>query len=150
MKTSPDKWDLRFMRLALEARSWVKGPDLGVGACVVSPDRRGLSLGFSGLPRGILDDEARMTQPEFKDYHMVHAELNAVLNASRSVVGWTMYTTTCPCAHCCAAMIQAGVVRVVSPSPVRSSRWHRHQLEGREALREAGVEVVTLELEDVS
>ncbi|KFH18456.1 hypothetical protein ELZ19_06965 [Brucella abortus] len=143
-------WDQRFMRLAIEARAWVKGPDLGVGACVVSPDRRGFSLGYSGLPRGMEDTEFRMTQPEFKDYHMVHAELNAILNASRSVVGWTLYATTCPCAHCSAAAIQAGIVRVVSPGPVRDSRWHRHQLEGREALREAGVEVVTMELEGLT
>lgn len=142
-------WDTRFMRLALEARSWVKGPDLGVGACLVSPDRRGFSLGYSGLPRGMSDTDLRMTEPEFKDYHMVHAELNAILNAPGPVVGWSIYATTCPCAHCAAAIIQAGIVRVVSPAPQRGGRWHRHQLEGREALREVGVEVVTLELPDV-
>lgn len=143
-------WDKRFMRLALEARTWVKGPDVGVGACVVSPDRRGLSLGFSGLPRGLADDETRITLPEFKDYHMVHAELNAILNASRSLVGWTIYSTTCPCAHCSAAIIQAGIVRVVSPGPLRGNRWHRHHLEGREALREAGLTVTTIDMEDLA
>lgn len=139
-----NKWDIRFMRLAVEARSWVKGPDLGVGACVVSPDRRGFSLGFSGLPRGMEDTDERITQLEFKDYHLVHAELNAILNAGRSVVGWTMYATTCPCAHCSAAMIQAGIVRVVSPPPF-DGRWKRHHLEGRDALRECSVEVVNWE-----
>ena len=137
-------WDERFMRLAIEARSWVKGPDLGVGACVVSPDRRGFSLGYSGLPRGMTDTDERIGEADFKDYHLVHAELNAILNASQSVVGWTMYATTCPCAHCSIAIIQAGIVRVVSPGPI-DGRWKRHHLEGREALRECGVEVVTLE-----
>lgn len=134
-----DQWDYRFMRLALEARDWVKGPDVGVGACVVSPDRRGFSLGYSGLPRGMEDTEFRITDTWYKDHHMVHAELNAILNASRSVVGWTLYSTTCPCARCAAAAIQAGIVRVVSPAPDRESRWYESQLEGSRALRECGV-----------
>lgn len=147
--TSTD-WDSRFMRLALEARSWVKGPDLGVGACVVSPDRRGFSLGYSGLPRGLKDTKDRMTLPDYKDYALVHAELNAILNASRALVGWTIYSTTCPCAHCSSAIIQAGIVRVVSPGPARGSRWHRHHLEGRAVLREAGLTISTIETENLT
>lgn len=142
-----DVWDHRFMGLARDARSWVKGPDLGVGACLVSPDRRGFSLGYSGLPRGMRDTETRITMPDFKDHHMVHAELNAILNAPGQVRGWTMYSTTCPCAHCAGAMIQAGVSRLVSPRPDRNSRWTRSQLEGAEALRECGVSVDRTELE---
>lgn len=141
-----DKWDQRFMRLALEARSWVKGPDLGVGACVVSPDRRLVSLGYSGLPRGMDDDEGRITAQGFKDFHMVHAEVNAILNAGRSVAGWTLYSTTHPCAHCAAATIQAGIVRVVCPPMLGpDSRWRHHHLEARESLRECGVGLSIME-----
>lgn len=143
------KWDNRFMKLALEARSWVKGPDLGVGACVVSPDKRGFSLGYSGLPRGIKDKQERIVKPEYKDFNMVHAELNAILNASRSLVGWTMYSTTCPCAQCAAAIIQAGIVQVVSPKVQAESRWHHSQLMGSSLLREAGVAVRRMSLEDL-
>ena len=140
-------WDLRFLGLADQARSWAKGlgagVDRGVGACVVSPDMRQLSLGFSGFPRGIDDTPERLASKEYRDYHTVHAELNAILNASCSLVGWTMYATTCPCAQCSSAIIQAGISRVVSPSPDATSSWHRSQLEGRDSLREAGVLVVT-------
>jgi dCMP deaminase len=136
------KWDERFLGLAREARSWVKGPDLGVGACVVSPDRRGFSLGYSGLPRGIDDTEMRITSQEFKDHNMVHAELNAILNAGRNLTDWTMYATTCPCSQCAAAIIQAGISRVVSPAPQRGSRWYGSQLEGAEMLREASKLIV--------
>lgn len=143
------KWDKRFMALAVQARSWVKGPDLGVGACVVSPDRRGFSLGYSGLPRGMTDRTERITATEFKDFHVVHAELNAILNASRSVVGWTMYSTTHPCSHCASAIIQAGIVRVVCPRPtdeqVNSSRWHSHWVHARIAFKEAGVNLFDYE-----
>lgn len=135
------KWDNRFMALAEQARSWVKGPDLGVGACVVSPDKRGFSLGFSGLPRGMDDTNERITATEFKDHHMVHAELNAILNASRYVVGWTMYSTTHPCSHCAGAIIQAGIVRVVAPMPTlkTDSRWAPSWAQARMAFKEAGV-----------
>ena len=131
------------MSLALQARSWVKGPDLGVGACVVNPDRRGFSLGYSGLPRGLEDTEHRITMPNYKDYHIIHAELNAILNAPGPVKGWSMYVTTFPCAHCCGAIIQAGILKVISPGPSHETRWFRHQLKGREALREAGIKIVT-------
>jgi dCMP deaminase len=144
-----DKWDRRFMRLAAEARSWAKHPEGGgVGACIVSADRRLFSLGYSGLPRGLLDTEARLEDREYLDHHVVHAELNAILNAGRSVQGWTLYTTKAPCSHCCSAMIQAGIATVVSPPPDRSSRWYRSQLEGADALREAGVNVERLNEQD--
>lgn len=133
------KWDKRFMGLAFEARTWVKGPDLGVGACLVSPDRRGFSLGYSGLPRGMRDEDARIVDPSFKDYHIVHAELNAILNAPGPVVGWTMYVTTHPCAHCASAMIQAGVKRVVSPPAAEGNRWFQHHLAAQRAFEEADI-----------
>lgn len=133
-------WDARFMDLASLARSWVKGPDLGVGACLVSPDKRGFSLGYSGLPRGMHDEVDRITDLEFKDHHMVHAELNAILNAPGSVVGWTLYATSCPCAHCASAIIQAGIVRVVAPFPVLpDGRWHSSQAAGILAFEECGI-----------
>ena len=145
-----DKWDLRFMDLALQARSWTKGLgngviDRGVGACVVSPDKSQFSLGFAGFPKGIADTPERLASAEFRSYHTVHAELNAILNAKTSLVGWTLYSTECPCAECSNAIIQAGIVRVVSTSPRRSSNWHRSQLEGAETLREAGLIVDRME-----
>lgn len=145
--TNYPKWDLRFMRLACEARTWVKGPDLGVGACLASPDNRGFSLGYSGLPRGMKDNDNRITDPAFKDFHIVHAELNAILNASRSVVGWTMYSTTFPCSNCASAIIQAGITRIVAPvsPPGCCSRWAPHWEHASMAFEEAGVNVFPYE-----
>jgi dCMP deaminase len=144
------KWDERFMRLALEARSWTKGLgngiiDRGVGACVVSPDKSQFSLGFAGFPKGIADTPERMASPEFRFYHTAHAELNAILNARTLLVGWTLYSTECPCAECSNAIIQAGIARVVSTPPRRASNWHRSQLEGADSLREVGIIVDRME-----
>ena len=138
MKTAQAEWDRRFIRLALEVRSWVKGPDLGVGCVIVGLDRRVRSLGYSGLPRGICDDTPLLTDPGYKDRHMVHAELNAILNAKSDLGGCTLYATKAPCAACCSSIVQAGISRVVSPHP-DSGRWQDNQMAGRVALREAGI-----------
>ena len=144
-----DKWDTRFMELAAVARSWTKGigagVDRGVGACVVSPNRHRFSLGFSGFPAGIEDTPERLASPEFRMYHTVHAELNAILNARCNVEGWTIYVTEAPCHDCSNAIIAAGIKRAVTGAPRRDSSWHRSQLEGRETMQEAGLIVDTIE-----
>ena len=141
------KWDKRFMGLALQARSWTKGigagVDRGVGACVVSPNRHQFSLGYAGFPQGIDDNPERLADPEFRMYHTVHAELNAILNARCSVEGWTIYVTEAPCHDCSNAIVQSGIKRAVTGPPRRDSNWHRSQLEGRETMREAGLIVDT-------
>lgn len=139
------KWNQRFMRLALEARSWVKGPDLGVGAAVVSPNKRQLSLGYSGLARGMDVTKSLLTDPSVKDNYMVHAELNAILNASCALTGWTLYSTKFPCTRCATAAIQAGITRVVAPEPDCSSRWCGNQKDSMALLQALGVEVTIYE-----
>ena len=52
------------------------------------------------------------------------------------MVGWTLYSTECPCAECSNAIVQAGIARVVSTPPRRTSNWHRSQLEGANTLPE--------------
>lgn len=142
-----NKWDFRFMRLAIEARNWVKGPDAGVGAVIVSPDGRRFSLGYSGLPRGLKDTEERLNSNAAKDSYGIHAELNAILNASCSVQGWTLYCTRFPCSHCAAAMIQAGIVRVVTTQRDIEGRWIASQEDSLRILLEAGVEVSENEID---
>jgi deoxycytidylate deaminase len=55
----------------------------------------------------------------------VHAEMNALLDASRrgvSVQGATLYTTTFPCHNCARHLIGAGIERVVFIEPYTKSR----------------------------
>ena len=142
-KLTREHWDKRFMRLALEVRSWVKGPDAGVGAVITDTRNRVRSVGYSGLPRGMLDNNERLTDPEFKDQYMVHAELNAILNATTQLDGCTLYATKAPCTKCAAAILQAGIARVVSPAPDKESRWHQNQVEARGLLRAMLISVDT-------
>lgn len=141
------------MDLAIEVRSWTKGlnsgVDRGVGACVVSPCFHRMSLGFSGFPVGIKDTDERLSSAEFRKYHTVHAELNAIINARCSVESWVMYVTESPCHDCCNAIIQAGIIRVVCNDPKNDSNWYRSQLEGLDSMREAGILVEYMEVSSI-
>lgn len=140
-----DKWDLRMIGIAEDVSSWSKDPNGGVGAIVVSPDRRQVSWGFNGLPRGIEDKPAVLNNRELKNRLTVHAELNALLNGPGDVTGWTMYTTFFPCCskNCTQSIIQKGLVRVVSPAIAPSSNWHADQQEAHDLLLMAGIVVTT-------
>lgn len=139
MKLS-DKWLRRFWELANQIASWSKDHVRGVGAVLVSPDMRQVSWGFNGFPQGIADRPEILHDPMAKLAHMVHAELNAILNARRDVSGWTIFVTQHPCHECAKAIIQAGLARVVCPEPKwEGSKWHGSHREAVRLLEEAGV-----------
>ena len=51
------KWDLRFLEMARNAASWSKDPSTKVGAIIVDDDKRVISVGYNGFPKGVRDDE---------------------------------------------------------------------------------------------
>ncbi len=132
------EWDLRFTRLAAEAASWSKDPDEGVGAVVVSADRRQFSFGYNGLPKGHPDDEATLGNKELKNALTVHAERNAILNCSFPLKGTTLYVTKASCRECMKDIIQSGIARVVYPGVNPDSRWFQNQMAALMLARECG------------
>ena len=77
-------WDEYFMGVAMLSGMRSKDPNTQVGACIVSPDHKILSMGYNGLPIGCSDDEfpwCREGDPlENKYFYTAHSELNAILN----------------------------------------------------------------------
>lgn len=141
-----DKWTTRGLEMARYFSTWSKDPAKQVGAALVSPDRRVIVPGYNGLPIGIDDTDTRLNDREYKLKHTVHAEANALLNATVRPVGYTLFVWPLPpCTQCAAMIIQAGVARVVAPPPRECSKWREICEKGRELLEEAGVEVVWLE-----
>ncbi len=136
-----NKWDERCYTIAMAVSKWSKDPSEKVGAVLVSPDRRQVSWGFNGFPRGIEDAEVRLEDKETKNSLMMHAELNALLNCPVDTTGWTLFVTKSPCTRCALAVIQAGVVRVVCRAIQSDSDWADDQRNARDLLREACVEV---------
>lgn len=120
------RWDHRFLKLAREVASWSKDPSTKVAAAVVRPDNTIASLGFNGFPRGFPDDPEDYADRVRKYRFIVHAEANALVSASESLKGCTLYTYPLPpCADCCKLAIQAGITRFVSvrPSAEHLERW---------------------------
>lgn len=109
-------WDEYFMGIALLAAERSKDPNTQVGACIVSPENIMISTGYNGLPNGCSDDEFPWER-EGKDTKypfVVHAELNAILNAGGRVLrGARLYVALFPCNECAKAIIQAGIAEIV-------------------------------------
>ena len=106
------------MGIALLSAERSKDPGTQVGACIVSADKKILSMGYNGMPRGCHDTLmpwAREGAPQDTKYMFVcHAELNAILNYDgNNLHGSTIYTTLFPCNECTKALIQAGIKEVI-------------------------------------
>ena len=74
-----------------------------------------ISTGYNGMPKGCSDDEYPWERDgdQTKYPYVVHAELNAVLNANgRDLRGSKLYVALFPCNECAKAIIQSGVKEV--------------------------------------
>lgn len=138
------KWDERFANLTLEVATWSKDPNKQVGALLVSPDRTTKHDGYNGLPRCMPDSVELLADREAKEGLVLHAELNAILNACCNLRGWTIYVTSPPCVHCASTLLQVGIARVVCPPLRPESRWYKQHIKARDNLIKYGVEVTFL------
>lgn len=108
-------WDEYFMGIAMLAAKRSKDPSTQVGCCIVSQDNIIISTGYNGMPKGCSDDEFPWTREgeQTKYPYVVHAELNAILNANgRDLRGSKLYVALFPCNECAKAIIQCGVREV--------------------------------------
>ena len=111
-------WDEYFMGVALLASMRSKDPSTQVGACIVDRANHILSTGYNGFPYGCSDDvypwEREGNFCETKYPFVVHAELNAILNArGKNLTGAKIYISLFPCNECAKAIIQAGIKEVL-------------------------------------
>lgn len=109
-------WDEYFMGVALLAAKRSKDPNTQVGACIVDENHVILTTGYNGFPQGCSDDEFPWNREgEITKYpFVVHAELNAILNASgKSLRGASLYVDLFPCNECAKAIIQSGISEIV-------------------------------------
>ena len=115
-RTDYISWDEYFMGIAMLAAKRSKDPSTQVGACIVSQDNIIISTGYNGMPKGCSDDEFPWGREgaETKYPYVVHAELNAILNANgRDLRGSRLYVALFPCNECAKAIIQSGVKEVL-------------------------------------
>ena len=139
-------WDEYFMGIAMLAARRSKDPNTQVGACIVSQDNIIISTGYNGMPKGCSDDEFPWERDgeETKYPYVVHAELNAVLNANgRDLQGSRIYVALFPCNECAKAIIQSGVKEVVYLSDKYKDTMGN--LASKRMLSAAGVKFTRLE-----
>jgi len=133
------KWDKRFLELAKLVGSWSKDPSTKVGAVIVDSDNRIVSTGYNGFPRGIEDCEKKLVDREQKYAIIVHAEMNALAFANKSVKDCTLYTWPFqPCSRCAGPIIQSGIKRVVSVVQ-DDERWKKNFELARQLFDESGI-----------
>jgi dCMP deaminase len=121
---SRPSWDQYFMAIADLAATRSTCLRRQVGAVVVK-DKRILSTGYNGAPRGLahcldigcLREELGIPSGERHELcRAIHAEQNAVVQAATSgvdITNSTIYTTTFPCSLCSKIIINSGIVRIV-------------------------------------
>lgn len=107
-----DRWHLGLARYHATAS---KDPSTQCGAVIIDRNRRPVSSGYNGFPRGVNDSPDRYEDRSFKYPAICHAERNAILFAKTDLTGCTLYTTLMPCAPCAGMIIQAGIREVVCP-----------------------------------
>ena len=113
-------WDEYFMSLAHLSAVRSKDPSTQVGAVIVDSNNRVVGLGYNGFPRGCDDNkfpwEREGEYLDTKYAYVVHAELNAILNANKLIENCRLYVSLFPCNECSKAIIQSGIKEIIYES----------------------------------
>ena len=141
MENKQEILDRRYLRIA---KIWSENSYCErrkVGALIVK-DKMIISDGYNGTPSGfpnVCESSEGVTLP-----YVLHAEANAITKVARSnnsSEGGTLYVSTSPCMECSKLIIQSGIKRVVFSELYRIT-------DGLDLLRQAGIEVIHLPLEE--
>ncbi|KAF7546707.1 hypothetical protein G7046_g9227 [Stylonectria norvegica] len=145
---NPDRlrptWDAYFMALASLAAQRSNCMKRRVGCVLVGRERRVISTGYNGTPRGLRNcaeggcprcNDGNSSGVGLSTCLCIHAEENALLEAGRERIreGSILYCDTCPCLTCSIKICQVGISEVVYA--------HGYSMDNETArvFREAGV-----------
>lgn len=107
-------WNQYFMSIAYVSSLRSKDPSRQVGCCIVDNDKHIISTGYNGFPNNCPDEyfpweKNTEKYSDSKYAYVVHAELNAIIQAKRDLTNCILYVTTMPCNECMKAIIQSGI-----------------------------------------
>lgn len=110
-------WDQYFMGVALLSAQRSKDPSTQVGACIINKDKRIVGIGYNGFPRNCEDNDFPWIKEgcflDTKYPYVVHAEMNAILNATTSLQNCILYVSLFPCNECAKLIIQSGIKEII-------------------------------------
>ena len=109
-------WDQYFINIAGEVAKKSKDPSTQVGCVLTTLDHRPISFGYNGFVSGCQEELMTFERP--MKYHLIiHAEMNALMFAQRSLVNCKAYITHGPCENCLKHLLQAGVREIIYADP---------------------------------
>ena len=141
--------DLKLMARAKEVSLKSKDPSTQVGA-VLAKSGVEISSGYNGFPHGVDDSPERYADRYIKYPMVVHAEVNAILQAGHAAEGCDLYvypSFDLPpiCADCAGVAIQAGIVCIIgyipNPGDERAARWADSVSISKTMWEEAGLQI---------
>lgn len=101
-----------WMNIAKEVAKQSHDSQTQHGAVLIKNNRI-VATGYNGFVSGALDDQLPNVRPD-KYAHIIHSEINAIINAAKegiSIDGATLICTGYPCLECTKALIQAGITK---------------------------------------
>ncbi len=110
-------WDEYFMGVAMVSAMRSKDPSSQVGACIVNEKNHIVATGYNGFPIGCSDDELPWKREgeklDTKYVYVVHAEANAITNATVRLDNCKIYLAMHPCNECTKLIIQSRIKEVI-------------------------------------
>jgi len=121
-------WDSHGMLIAIITSQRSPDPNTQVGAYICDKYRRTISTGYNGTPRNINPRTTPWNRTANNKYdtkypYVVHAELNAIINATRDLKDATLYCTLHPCSECAKSIMQAGIREVIYLNNYHEDSW---------------------------
>ena len=119
-------------------------PSRGVGTIIVDQNNNILSYGSNTIPTGVIKDVDRVNKPN-KYKWIEHSERNAIYSAVKrgiSLDGSKMYCTYFPCCDCARAIIQSGIIELITSKPdINHEKWGESWNLASLMLEESGVKI---------
>jgi len=129
-----------------------KDPKTQVGACIVNRENKIVGIGYNGFPKGISDDDFPWQDQgdylQTKYPFVVHAEANAILNASQNLNDCKLFVTLFPCNECTKLIIQSGIKELVYVS--NKDEGKDFQIASRKMLEKAQVKLRQISWESIN
>jgi len=126
LNNNKNKWDDRFLGLALYYSTFSKDPSTKVGCVLVNDMNIPVGLGYNGFSRESDDLEEHLTNRDEKYPRTIHAEENAIYNSTEDVRGSRAYLTHTPCVPCINRLSHNGIKHItflVTMDSEFNKRW---------------------------
>jgi len=146
-------WDEYFMQMVYFIAARSKDEQTHYGAVIVQPDNSIISTGYNSFPQGVDDNVLERQERPLKYSWMAHAERNAIYLSARngnSTRGCRVYTNGTPCSDCGIAIVQAGIVEVITDKEWNNKspeKWRESGKISLQMFKEVGIKYREITIE---